>query len=73
MSVVNLQYCLFSQRVQSIKSDIRKPIDKSLSIDKIIMIDIDCIDKNQFSQLVFPKSIDFIDSGKFFENVYMFC
>ena len=55
--------CHITRPDQSLKSDIGKPIDKSLSIDKIILIDIDCndqsieIDTHNF----FPKSIDFID------------
>ena len=68
---------------QLIKSDIGKPIDKSLSIDKIMFIDIDCIDQSMkidthnFSsqnQSIFIDFIDldFIDKRKTSKNAYMF-
>ena len=56
---------------QSIKSDTGKPIDKSVSIDKIMFIDIDCIGQsteihthNVYSKInrLLSISIDFIDS-----------
>ena len=54
--------CSVTQCDQLIKSDIRKPIDKSLSIDKIMLINIDCISQSmKISIFFFPKSIDFID------------
>ena len=55
-----------SRRDQSIKSDIGKPIDKSLSVDQTILININYIGNISYqNQSIFIDFIDFIDSRNF--------
>ena len=46
---------------QSIKIDIGKSFDKSISIDKLILNDIDSIDQSIKSMLTCQRSDNFID------------
>ena len=56
-----------SRRDQSIKSDIGKPIDKSLSVDQTILININYIGNISYqNQSIFIDFIDFIDSRNTF-------
>ena len=65
---ITLKPWAYTRPDQSIKSDIEKPIDKSLSIDKIMLIDIDFIDHSIEigTQLFSQNQSIFINRRKYF-------